>query len=63
MQIFVPKTSFTNTLHLDNSPKLSQICNCILTEGLFNIEKQCYFPAVQNVIHFSFHLIHRALQF
>lgn len=53
MQIFVYKTSFTNTFffsHLGNSPKPSQIYNSILTKGLFDIEKQRYFPPVQTII-------------
>lgn len=65
MQIFVYKTSFTNTFsfHLGNSPKLSQICSSILNECLFDVEKQCYFPPVQNIILFLFHLIHRVFHF
>lgn len=36
--------------HLGNSPKPSQIYNSILTKGLFDIEKQRYFPPVQTII-------------
>ena len=51
---FVCTTSFTNTFsfHLGNSPKLSQICNNILTEGLYDVEKQCCCPPVQNIMCF-----------
>lgn len=53
----------TFSFHLGNSLKLSQICDTILIEGLFDIEKQCYFPPVQNIIWSFFHLIHRVLHF